>query len=486
MLNLPERVEHSIRERTLFRRGEKILVAVSGGLDSMVLLDVLAQLAKAHQWKLIVAHYNHQLRGRSSDADERLVKKTATSLDLPFHAGSGDVKSLSRTSGGSIEMAARELRHAFLVNAARKFRCRVIATAHHSDDQVELFFIRLLRGAGGEGLAGMKWNAESPADRKLRIVRPLLNVEKAALAEFAKEAGITFREDASNRSTDILRNRVRLELLPLLRRRFNPAVDKSISRLMEIVGAEAEIVTALAEEWLADGVAGRARHSVRADVCLAKTGAHGVTRPTSASQLGGCFKECQVAVQRRIIQLQLQHLGVMADFELIESLRVEPEKSISVGREVWVQSDDSGLVKKVSPPVRGFNDGVARVTLGNRAGKTEFSGAHISWEFATNGKHQIGCGVRGMEAFDAEKVGGRIALRHWQAGDRFQPIGMKSAVKLQDWFTNQKISAARRRELIVATTERGEVFWVEGLRIGERFKLGKLTRRRLVWRWIRQ
>lgn len=464
MLNLPERVEHSIRERTLFRRGEKILVAVSGGLDSMVLLDVLAQLAKAHQWKLIVAHYNHQLRGRSSDADERLVKKTATSLDLPFHAGSGDVKSHSRTSGGSIEMAARELRHAFLVNAARKFRCRVIATAHHSDDQVELFFIRLLRGAGGEGLAGMKWNAESPADRKLRIVRPLLNVEKAALAEFAKQAGITFREDASNRSTDILRNRVRLELLPLLRRQFNPAVDKSVSRLMEIVGAEAEVVTALAEEWLADGV----------------------TRPTSASESGGCFKECQVAVQRRIIQLQLQDLGVMADFELIESLRVEPEKSISIGREVWVQSDDSGLVKKVSPPVHGFKAGIRKLTLGIKAGTTKFSGAHISWQMTTDGTHEIGRGVPRAETFDADKVGGKIVLRHWQAGDRFQPIGMKSAVKLQDWFTNQKIPAARRRELIVATTERGEVFWVEGLRIGERFKLGKLTRRRLVWRWIRQ
>ena len=260
-MNLPERVEHSIRERTLFRGGGKILVAVSGGLDSMVLLHVLARLAKAHQWKLVVAHFNHQLRGRSSAADERLVKRTATRLRLKFHAGRGDVKS----PGDIVSPSGLS----------------VIATAHHADDQVELFFLRLLRGAGGEGLAGMKWKADSPADRRLRLVRPLLNVDKAALAEYAKCVGIAFREDASNRSADILRNRVRLELLPLLRRRFNPAVDKSISRLMEIVSAEAEVVTALSEKWLAKSVAGRARHSVRAGLGQTDDGAHGVTRPTS-------------------------------------------------------------------------------------------------------------------------------------------------------------------------------------------------------------
>jgi tRNA(Ile)-lysidine synthetase-like protein len=179
-------------------------------------------------------------------------------------------------------------------------------------------------------------------------------------------------------------------------------------------------------------------------------------------------------------------LGVMADFELIESLRVEPGKSVSVGREVWVQSDDCGEVKKVLSQDRGFKAGISQIKLGNRVSKAEFSGVRFSWKFAMGGKFQIPRGVLGAETFDAEKVGETISLRHWQAGDRFQPIGMKSAVSLQDWFTNQKIPAARRRELIVATTERGEVFWVEGLRIGERFKLGKQTRRRLIWRWIRQ
>ena len=140
-MNLLKRVEHSIRERTLFRRGDKILVAVSGGLDSMVLLHVLAELANASRWKLVVAHFNHELRGHSSDADERLTKKTASKLGLEFLVGRGDVQTLSRTKGVSIEMAARELRHAFLARTAKQARSKVIATAHHADDQVELFFL---------------------------------------------------------------------------------------------------------------------------------------------------------------------------------------------------------------------------------------------------------------------------------------------------------------------------------------------------------
>lgn len=455
-MNLLESVEHSIRERTLFRRGERILVAVSGGLDSMVLLHVLVLLAKSHGWKLAVAHFNHQLRGQSSGADERLVKATAARLGLRFHVGRGDVKSLSRKNGVSIEMAARELRHAFLAKAARQTRCRVVALGHHADDQVELFFLRLLRGAGGEGLAGMKWKTFSPVDRKLTLVRPLLNQKKATLAEFATDSCVSFREDASNRSSDILRNRVRLDLLPLLRRRFHSAVDKSVSRLMEIVGAEADVVLEIAEEWL-------------------------TTNPQRPA-----FKDCLIGVQRRIIQLQLQQLGLVSDFDLIESLRLDPGKKVSIASKVWVEMGRSGRVQKSSPSVRGFNAGNAAIRLGDQAGEAAFSGVNFSWDFADAGKFRIGRGDQGVEFFDADKIGRTIRLRHWRAGDRFQPIGMKSAVKLQDWFTNQKIPAARRRELIVATTERGEVFWVEGLRIGEQFKLGKATRRRLIWRWVRQ
>jgi tRNA(Ile)-lysidine synthase len=153
--DLPAQLDQTIRERGLFRRGQKILVAVSGGVDSMVLLHALNALAKRNQWQLTIAHLNHQLRGRSSDADERLVTRTAKSFGLPVVAARVDVKKLARTGKLSIEMAARKARHEFLAQTAARLKISHIALAHHADDQVELFFLRLFRGAGSEGLAGM-------------------------------------------------------------------------------------------------------------------------------------------------------------------------------------------------------------------------------------------------------------------------------------------------------------------------------------------
>src|ERR1700691_3006868 len=160
------------------------MVAVSGGLDSMVLLHALDKLSLRHKWKISVAHFNHQLRGRASDADEKLVRKTAIALKLLIVAESADVKEFVRKSKLSIEMAARKLRHEFFARVARERKIQIVALAHHADDQVELFFLRLLRGAGGEGLAGMKWKSPSPADKTIALVRPLLDFVKNELAEF--------------------------------------------------------------------------------------------------------------------------------------------------------------------------------------------------------------------------------------------------------------------------------------------------------------
>src|SRR5262249_50888065 len=147
--------------------GQKILVAVSGGVDSMVLLHLLHGLSQKQKWQITVAHLNHQLRGRSSDADEKLVVRTARDLGLPLVAGRADVKRLVKTSKLSLEMAARKTRHEFLANTAARLKIPTIALAHHADDQVELFFLRLLRGSGSEGLAGMKWRNPSPANPKI-------------------------------------------------------------------------------------------------------------------------------------------------------------------------------------------------------------------------------------------------------------------------------------------------------------------------------
>jgi tRNA(Ile)-lysidine synthase len=447
-------VEQSIRAQRLLLRGASVLVAVSGGLDSMVLLHLLRRLGSKHRWKLIVAHFNHQLRGRSSDTDERFVRRIAAAFRLPFVAGRGSVKGHARRTGQSVEMAARDLRHAFLAQTARKLKCRTVALAHHADDQVELFFLRLLRGAGGDGLAGMKWQAASPADTRVRLVRPLLNVRRTDLASFARANEIGFREDASNASWDHRRNRIRHELLPLLESSYQPGLMKTVPRLMEIIRADAEFVTEAARRWLA-----------------AKR------RPV--------FGSLPLALQRRCLRLQLERVGVAADYQIIEELRVNRDRPVSINPTESVYRDNAGRVHARTRKHSAFKPDELRVSLNEKAGEVIFDGVRCRWRVVVSRSLNRRPGARPREFFDADAVGSEIILRHWRPGDRFQPIGMEASVKLQDWFTNQKIPAARRREVVVAATARDEIFWIEGMRISERFKLTTSTRRRLIWAWRR-
>ena len=453
-----QRVENEVQNRRLFSRGQKILVAVSGGVDSMALLQVLIRLGKKYRREIAVAHFNHQLRGRASDADEKLVRQTAQKLRLQFCADRADVKKFAALSKISVEMAARKLRHEFLARTAREQKIFTIAVAHHADDQVELFFLRLLRGAGGEGVSGMKWRSPSPADSKITLVRPLLGSSKTEILAFARAGKIQFRDDATNFSSDFLRNRIRNELLPLLQKKYQPGLSKTVLRLMEITGAESEFVGEASSLWLA---------------------------PFQPKIGRRTFDNLPVAVQRRVLQQQLTELGVASDFDLIEQLRRSAEKLVSVRPNLSVARDSLGKIRRVNSSgskAAKFNADELKLKLSGRARRAEFGGLKCCWTF-----NKIS-GLRGRaphqaEFFDADKIGGEIVLRHWRAGDRFQPIGMKSAVKLQDLFVNAKIPAVRRHQLVLATTAAGEIFWVEGLRIGELFKLTPQTARNLVWNW---
>ena len=413
----------------------------------MALLALLHRLAPAHRWRLTVAHFNHQLRGKAGDADEALVRRQARALGWPVAAGRGAVKELARRRGWSLEMAAREMRHAFLARAARRRGIATVATAHHADDQVELFFLRVLRGAGSAGLAGMKW-ASAPVGRGITLARPLLGHWKSDLAEFTRAHGVPFSEDASNGSLDILRNRVRHELLPWLRARYQPALGRCVLREMELARAEGDLISELARQWLARG-----RRKVLARL--------------------------PVAVQRQVIQQQLYELGQTVDFELVERLRTRPNHPVPArpGHSLLLAAD--GRVRLEKAEKMGFDAGCLRLNLNRRCREADFGQVKVCWELADK------CGMNrvrrpSVEYFDADKVGGQICLRHWQAGDRFRQIGAAAAAKLQDIFTNLKVPRAERRWRVVAATRRGEIFWVEGLRIGEGFKLDKRTGRRLI------
>lgn len=229
------RFRASVLDQKLIRTGDTVLVACSGGPDSMALLHLSLELGEDEGFATAVAHFNHGLRPRAA-ADERFVQAAALKLDLPFFAGRADVRALARARCIGVEEAGRQARYAFLERAAVEAGAARIATGHTLNDQAETVLLRLFRGTGPMGLSGI------PARRGPSIIRPLLGLDRGDVLSYLADRGIAFRRDETNRDTDILRNRIRHNLIPYLERGFDPSVTRSLARLARIAADE--------EAWL--------------------------------------------------------------------------------------------------------------------------------------------------------------------------------------------------------------------------------------------
>lgn len=221
----------------------KLIVAVSGGADSVALLHLLLE---AGYRNLVVAHFNHLLRGKASDGDAEFVRKLAGKLGLPFVLGEGDVRELATAGKCSVETAAREARYGFLAWMTLKFHTRLVVLAHHADDQVETCLFNFLRGSGIAGLAGMKPHSKRIIEgTELELLRPLLSIPKAELLAYLKAWKIRFREDATNAVADASRNKLRLKVLPLIEELLSPSFKGSILRNARLLADEDEFLSGI-------------------------------------------------------------------------------------------------------------------------------------------------------------------------------------------------------------------------------------------------
>jgi len=450
------RLARVIRTERLLPRKATVLVAVSGGLDSLVLLTALARLKDEFGWRVAAAHFNHQLRGRAADADEQFVGRSCSALRVPCQVGRWlKEERTAATKAGGIEHAARLARRGFLGRVAANAGARHIVLAHHADDQVEHFFVRLLRGAGSRALGGMRRRSRHGPPLNAWLVRPFLDFRRAEIAAWAEAQQLRHREDASNRDPRFMRNRVRHELLPYLTRRFAPAVADLVLRTMRGLADEAEWLRAAAADYLRQPPA---------------------LRPP--------FDRCPPALQRHALALQLEAHALKFDSATLETLRAAAGTVVTCPGNHQLVRDELGTLSLHEASNPSFENGSVSVQLAGRAGAAQFRGLEINWSLQA-GQRAIQFQAQ-REFFDADRVGQTVILRPWQAGDRFQPIGMNRPVKLQDLFTNAKVPPTDRRRRVVAATGTGEIFWVEGLRIGERFKLSATTQTRLRWCWRRR
>ena len=425
-----------------------MLIAVSGGADSVALLHAFARQPRRFRAAHHVAHANHGLRGGESDEDEAFVRALCGRLGFELVTQRLAIPARGKRAGDSLEMAARKHRHRFLASAARQLGVDAICLAHHGDDQVELFLMRLLRGSGGEGLQGMRWNGPSPVDPTVRLVRPFLGCRREELRAFLQSVGEPHREDGSNDDRTIPRNAVRHELLPFLRRFGGVGVEEAILRAAELVGSEAHLTALLAEAW---------------------------TREHPA----GSFPGLHEAIQRVVIREQLRKLGVPPTFGLVEKLRGSSTRSAMAPAGRRIVCDQEGVVReqpKTRPRrIAPGGSGVVWIHLEGVRGSLRLpDGRNLHWRIVSGGPGWVPL-ADGKERFDAGIVGKTIGIRHWQPGDRFHPLGAPGGSKLQDLFTNNKVPGVERRQRWLAQVPDGQILWVEGLRPGEGFKVNDKT-----------
>ncbi len=456
---VPERVLRTVRRHSLVARGGRVLVALSGGPDSVALLDVLRTLASAGELTVAaVAHFNHQLRGAEADEDEAFCRSMAAALDLAFEAGRGDVRAMAREQRRSVEDAARVARYAFLEQAADRAGADVIAVGHTRDDQAETVLLRLLRGSGSRGLAGI-------LPRSGRVVRPLLDVSRSELRQYVRDRGLTFRTDPTNDDVSIPRNRVRHELLPYLAREFSPGVVDVLARAAAIAREDDECLQA-------EAIAGAA--SV---VLSDETGTGGVELDSAA------LMSLHPAIAARVVQLVLrrQNGGRFIGFDQVERFLDfardgRPGSMLSLpglraGRR-------GGRIVLGPEPAREKNGAEANsfeILLSIPGEVTlDRQGWAISVEPLPPGDagHPFMTGRGHQVAIASGPLSLPLVVRGRRPGDRFRPLGLGGrGRKLQDFLVDRKIPREMRDSLPLVVDGAGRIVWVVGQAVAEDFRV---------------
>ena len=452
---LPDQVFAFIHTQNLIRPQDRILAAVSGGPDSTALLHLLHRLAARWPFTLAVAHFDHGLRGAASQADAVWVEGLAQTLGLDCHLGRGDVRGYQQDRKVSCQVAARDLRHRFLRETQEKHGYDKIALGHTADDQLELFFLRLLRGTGPEGLKGMR-----PQERGL--IRPLLATGKAALLAWLAGEGLAYCQDASNLDHRYRRNQIRLDLIPRLLA-YNPRLAAAVARLQGLLQEQ--------EDYLA-------RETQRAFDAVQlprETAGFGLSRSGllthhPALQKRLLLQACTVAGVARA-RLTQRHLSAL--LHLAQRPQTSGAVSLPGGWQV-LRSGDELLWLPPAPSAPDAPLGLEVVLTPPEAGTCTFLHWTFAWEtFSRPDGPRPGPATVWL---DPDRLQFPLKLRTWLPGDRLPPLGLTGTKKLQDLFVDAKIPRAKR-PFIPILTSGNDIVWVVGVRQAETGKVTTQTRR---------
>ena len=461
-------VREAISDHRMFSRGDSVLVAVSGGPDSVALAHVLITLSVEYSLRPAIAHLNHCLRGPDADRDAEFVIVLARKLGWPIYVEKKDVLALQRSRRLSLEEAGRRSRYDFFDMLSAKHGFNKIALGHHSDDNAELVLINLLRGSGPLGLSGI-----APV-REDKIVRPLIRLRRSEIIHYLAEKKIPYVTDASNTDPAFMRNKIRHQLIPELQSAYNPRIIETLNRLGEIIRAE--------DQWLDDALEPVFKQCVsfRADQKI------GLALPE--------FNQLARAVKRRIIRKailwvkkdlrRITFLHIDAILHLVEKDRVTGRLNLPDG--LLVARDTAELTVVKSDNVQKRHNYRALQTdpldyqyVISKAGTLFIKEADASItlceidaddlpEYKETGAH--------IGYFDLDRLQFPLLARNFRPGDRFSPLGVNGTQKVKKYFINQKIPGAQRRKCPLLLSG-GNIIWIAGHRIDNAVKVSPQTRR---------
>ncbi|WP_231169882.1 tRNA lysidine(34) synthetase TilS [Clostridium botulinum] len=450
-----EKVIHTIKQNNMFEVGDKVVVAVSGGPDSICLLHILYKLKEKIGISIVAAHINHCLRGEEADKDEEYVRKFCENLNIQCFVKKEDVHKISKDRGISCEMAGREVRYDFFSEVLNNVRANKIAVAHNANDQAETILMRMLRGTGLEGLIGIR------AVRDNIFVRPIIDITRDEIEDYCYVNNLNPRIDKTNLENIYTRNKIRLELIPYIQKNFNSDVIEVLNRFSNTVKIDNDYLNKVSLEKYNKYCKGeKDKVIIKEEV----------------------FKEHE-AILTRVIRMALKELkGNLNNFDkghiydIIDIQKKSTGKFIMLPKNIRVLNNYGDINLYKNNNKINIDKGKQEYNLVINKENILDNGLKITLDIINNVEDTKFDKSSLIKYFDYDKINRDIKLRYRNNGDKFVPLGMKGTKKLKDLFINLKIPK-EKRDIIPLIVFDDEISWIVGYRISDKFKINKNTKR---------
>lgn len=450
-----EKVNQTIINYQMIEANDSILVGVSGGVDSVVLLDILVKLRPVYNLTIFVAHLNHGLRGKVADEDEAFVVNLAEKYNVKVYTKKEDMLAYADANKISSEEAGRVLRYAFFDEIMQRENIQKIAIAHNKNDQAETILMRIMRGTGLDGIVGIK-----PVNG--RIIRPLLFCSRAEIEAFESAEKLNHREDDTNKENIYTRNTIRNQLIPQLENLYNPNLVEGLSRMGQLLADDLEIIENQLEEILQKIAFQRQEKMVSFNRKVFLDLSLGLKRRV--------LRHAIQSIQGDLVNIEEKHIHNM--IQLISQGKTGKEIHLTNG---WIAKNNYDFFE-ISQPSEKYANYEFELEIGK---KQSFGTFEI--ETFVEDKIKIDFYTKDifLKFFDYDRIKSSLKVRNRRPGDRIVPLGMKGSKKIKDLFIDEKVASDKRNQIPLIVCG-DEIVWVVGYRIGDGFKVSEQTKKVLV------